>query len=280
MKHEKILNRAFNSIVIIAIASILAVAVFLVYRTFEKSVEADVFNYTRELEDSIRRATAAEYRRYLLLMDIGKSISSDLTDEAFIELLEQKSDMLGLGGDIPNLVSSIGYFYKSSAETAFEYGFDAGEWSVINGVFNTREINHGWANYSVDVGSESDDSYIAVESSGDRVVFFKLDHQGFINSYARESIESTHEDFNFEWLRYSDPVSRKYIEDYFEKGPVVYRFRPIHILFGSGRTDKALIIEIPDLFELRRFMDKGEEESFEAKSSKPDRPAFLSTDIL
>lgn len=277
MKHEKTLTRAFNSIVIIVIIAILTIAVFLVYRTFDKSVKVDVFNYSRELENSVRRTTATEYRRYLLLIDLGKSLGSDLSDEAFSELLEGKSVMLDQDGEIPNLVSSIGYFYKSSPKSALEYDFDSEEWSEINGVFDTREINHGWANFSVDAGSQADDFYIAVENRGERVVFFKLNSFGFINSYARESIESANEEFYFEWLLFSDADARKSIEDYFESGPADYQFRPFRILLGAHKDKQPLIIELPGFFELRRIMEKTEEESSEIKSGKPERPAFMNT---
>ena len=277
MKYEKMLTRAFNSMIVIIVASILAAAVFLIYRTFEKSTEAEIFRYSRELEESVRRASSVEFRRYMLLMELGKSIGVSSSDEDFPGLLEQRSFMLREEGELPHLVSSIGYFLKESPENAIEYDFESGEWLQLSGDFEPKESGRGWI-FSTDKGLDRESFYFAVENSGgDRVVFFRLDSAGFIDNYIKEIIESANEEFDIQWLRNSNEAEHKYIEEYFDTEPDRYRFRPIRILAGLEDNAQPLLIDIPGIFDINKFISRMDNASNDESDIKPVKARFSGT---
>ncbi len=280
MKQKKVLSGAFNLMVVMALSSILAIAVFLVYRTFEKSIESEIFRYTRELEDSVRRTTATEYRRYFLLVDLVKSIGGGETGEAFTSRLEEKAEILNENGELPYLVSSIGYYYMGSAETALEYNFDSREWSQISGIFNKKEMPGGWEYYSAETvsGIKDENIFLAVRSSDDeRVIFFRLDTPGFIEHYVRDIVEDNNENFRIEWLRASEENTRTDPEASIRDALSSYRFKPLQVLFNVNKNDLPLIIEIPGFFELRKVMDTFEGRLPEDQNGKPERPGLFKT---
>ncbi|HAK45067.1 MAG TPA: hypothetical protein DCO79_03995, partial [Spirochaeta sp.] len=275
MKHEKVLSRAFNSLIVVILAAVLTIAVFLVYGTFEKSTEADIFRYTHELEESVRRTSSVELRRYMLLLELGKSMGADKPDEDFAGLLEEKSAMLRAGGELPHMVSSIGYFFKDSPEIAFEYDFDSDHWLEVNEIFNIKDMDRGMTLYS-GKGSRVEGSYMAVENSGgERVVFYKLDRREFIDNYVKEIIEAGNHEFSIEWLWTADDVSQKSIEEYFSDEPKRYHFMPFRILFGLKRDAEPLLIEIPGPFEMRKSIERIDEISEDEYEMRPGRPGFL-----
>ncbi len=276
MKHERVLSRAFNSLVAVIVASVLSIAIFFVYKTYEKSVETDIFRYSHKLEDSIRRIAAAEYRRYFLLVDFAKTAGTKNSGNSIEKILEEKSTILGKNGEIPNLVSSIGYYDSSSPESALEYDFEYREWSELDNIFNNDEPDRKSDFFYVRSGSAPEKLYLAVDNgSTGRVIFFRVDPQGFLDNYIREVVESSNEEFRVDWLRGSDPESRRILEDYFEYELLQYHFRPMQILLKTGSQNQPLIVEIPIMFDIRRVFDNGSAEQKDVNDLKPGKPMFF-----
>ncbi len=276
MKHERVFSRAFNSLVAVIVASILSIAIFFVYKTYEKSVETDIFRYSHKLEDSIRRTAAAEYRRYFLLVDFAKTAGTKNSGNSFEKILEEKSTILGKDGEIPNLVSSIGYYDASSPESALEYNFEYKKWSVLNNIFNNDEPARKSDFFYIRSDSAPENLYLAV-NNGDtgRVIFFRVDTQGFLDNYVSEVVESSNEEFRVDWLRGSDPESRRILEDYFEYELLQYHFRPLQILLKTDSQNQPLIVEIPIMFDIRRVFDNGSVEQKDVNDIKQRKTIFF-----
>ena len=283
MKHENIISRAFSTIVIIIIAAVLLIAVFLVYRTFEKSVETDIFIYSRDLEFKIRRLTGAEYRRYFLLMDIGKTINSDSGEEAFRTAIEDKAEIFNREGEFPQLIVAIGYYDKKMDGKAYEFDLESGEWAEIDSLFS-KEPAAGEFNL-VDAGTDSNPGqiYLSLNSGDERILFFRLDRSGFIDTYIKETVESIDPELRFEWFNFTEkPQPPEDGDDKLSFGneKSKYTFRPFSILFGIKEEPVPLRIEMPAFFDVRNILKIDSENEQKADDgSKYDHPPFLHTGI-
>jgi signal transduction histidine kinase len=284
MKFNQTLSRALNVIVVLSVIFILTVAVFFMFRTFQKSTSADIFRYSRELADSVKRTVSTEYRRYMLLVDAGRSVS-DFDSEAELRTeLERFQDVFGSDGTIPKLILSAGYYMADTPETAREYNFMLGRWVELNNVFNQKPMNRSLEFYFSESETGEMKSYLnVVHSSGDIIIFFNVDRQGFIDSYIKPVLSAANSDFELEWIKIRDlKTIDKILEDE-RKFPEQYRFHPLKIISGM-KEQVFIIVDLPGLAETRRFIvsDKNdsEEESMTSQESKPEYPGMFFTDFF
>lgn len=274
MKHKNFISGAFTGIVLIAIVFVLGTAIFFVYRTFQKGVSADIFIYSRDLEYKVRRAAGTEYRRYFLLRDITKTLNFDLTDEDLRKSIESKADIFKSGGELPQMIESIGYYCRQNKEDVFEYVVDSGEWLEVKGLTlnstNTGDLNITETRES----GESDQIYISIDNGSDGGVLFRLDRAGFIDTYVKDAVENIEPKLKFEWTNPEDKTSL------FEKEDLKYIFKPLRILFGIPSGNNTLSIEMPGFFDMKNIMGRNfVDENKAGVNEKHDRPPLMHTGI-
>ena len=280
MRNEKLLTRAFNIIVVLAISTILITAVVLLYRAFEKSIRVEIFNYTREMEGSVRRTAGSEYRRYLLLLDMGKAIDTGESDDEIVTQLQEKAELFSSGSNFSDLVVSIGYFVEGSPETAREYRFNEETWVEKPDLFTRNNPELDRDNRFLNFESENGDTYLLVETlNGDYIVFFRLDRYGFVDSYLLNTLRSTYTEFSVEMVRIENRDKRKDFAEQFRTSLDEYRFRPFRILTGSDKNNQPLIVEMPGLIEIRRFMGDDGPVDTPQRGEKPEPPSIFNSGL-
>ncbi len=273
MKHAQILNRVLGSIAALTVLVGLSTALFFTYNTFERSVQFDIFKYRQKIEDSIRRTAGAEYRRYFLLKDIAKTLANAESGEILANWLRQDIELLKPDGDLPHLVTSIGYRDPKGSEPFYEFDFSTGAWTKEKQFFKGMPIGIR-QDFSFFTKETSSKELYLVINGGDtgRTIFFRLDCTGFIQTYVKEIVESMNPDFNFKW--FDLPASDRGFEFKGEKKNISdeYVFRPFTILFKRNHPVIPLIIEIPGIPDARKLLDAGKQYGGDTDKGKPDRP--------
>lgn len=247
------LNGAFKGIVVIVTSLVVCIAIMIVYQTFEKTTEANIFRLTDEIEASVSRTVTTEYRRYLILRDICSSAAADDSGRSIEQIIQDNSVIFGSDGDMSNMVNAIGYYHEERPEAAREYDIIRGEWRELPGVFEKKkDARYPDFEYT---GSDTEKGnfymVLGIKDTG-MAMFFELDRDGFIDNYVKELVESVNTDFKIEWFRGIDDETAEVLKQQYRSEPSRYRFRPLSILFRYEQNRKPLIIEIPSLFELRR----------------------------
>ncbi|MDC7126993.1 MAG: HAMP domain-containing sensor histidine kinase [Spirochaetales bacterium] len=247
MRHGTMISRAFVSMIVFVAAIFFSFAVFLVFKTYQRSIETDIFYYTRELEDRIIRLTGTEYRRYMLLTDIGKTIDGKEAEKKLRNLIEGKSDIFDLNGEFQKLVSAIGYYDSDSPQTAYEYEIKSGEWKTLSDVFGGRPEAPGWnLVLKKDRNDKTDIFMIEVIGNGGRTLFFRLDSSGFFDGYVKDIINDIDPDLRFEWFEGNNFGTEKY-----RNRAINYKFRPFNIIFSYKKNITPLIVEMPGLWDFQ-----------------------------
>ena len=276
MIFERVLSKAFTIIIIIITAVIFSIAAFLAFRTFEKSAGTDIFSYNRSLEDRVRRAAAAEYRRYLFLLDVGKSLGENVDSEQIESRIESTAALFGDDGEITDMIQSVGYFRNGMPESAKEYIFKDEEWKPVKDVFNEKKTIHGWRYYSSDRKPSSGENFLAVANDrGDNTVFFRLDLDSFISSYVMEAVAALSSDFSVGWEWLSPKSTPDFMGNPPDSSIDNYDFKPFSIITGINRGGEPLYIEMLGFADLRWFMDRDENEVDDDKAPKPERSDFF-----
>lgn len=273
MKHAQILTRTLGSIAALIVAMILLSALFFTYKTFERSVQSDIFRYRQKLEDSVRRTAGAEYRRYFLLKDIAKTLADAESGKMLTNSLKQDIELLKPDGDLPYLVTSIGYVEPEKFGPAYEFDFSTGQWTkeeqFLEGVplrterdffLFTRDAPYRGLYLLINNGKTA------------RKIFFRLDRTGFIQTYVKEIIESMNPDFRFEWFDLLSPNQGAELRNENKNDPDGYVFRPFTSLFRKKQPVIPLIVEIPGIPDARKLLDTGSQNPDTSDKEKPDRP--------
>ena len=276
MLNGRMLSRAFNAVIITIIAVLFITAVFLVFRTYEKSVNTDIFSYSHSLEDRVRRVAAAEYRRYLFLLDIGKSLGENVEAEHMDERLESTVGIFGPEGEIPDMIISIGYYENDRPESAREYILKEDEWNSVPDVFSRRILSRGWGYYTEGDKPSSGKTYLAVSNEhGENTIFFRLDLDSFIDTYVKDAVATLDDEFDVEWQWIGPEPPREFFNKPPKSSTDGYSFKPFGILSGINRSDEPIFIEMLGFADLSWFMEREEKEAEEGKDGGPDRSDFF-----
>ncbi len=273
MKHAQILTRTLGTIAALIVAVILLSALFFTYKTFERSIQSDIFRYRQKLEDSVRRTAGAEYRRYFLLKDIAKTLADAESGKTLTNSLKQDIELLKPDGDLPHLVTSIGYSEPEELGTAHEFDFSTGQWTKEEQFLEGVPLRNERDFFLVTKKTPNRGIYLLINNGEKaRTIFFRLDRTGFIQTYVKEIIESMNPDFRFEWfdLLSSDQGSEFRNEN--ENDPDKYVFRPFRILFRKSQPVIPLVVEIPGIPDARKLLDAENQSSNSSNEGKPERP--------
>jgi signal transduction histidine kinase len=238
------------------------------------------------MESTIRRTAAEEYRKYMLLLDSGKSITG--TSEEDLETqLGSLTRIFGPDGNLPGLVSSFGYFTAQNPSEGSEYIFKSESWTEIKGVFSQKSMNRSWEFFPVGDENTPSSIYLAVDSgTPDVYIFFMIDQASFTETYVKPVIAETNEGYLLEWIEIEDSETKRFFEKSERIDPEEYRFKPFASLTRTDKRIIPMIIEMPGFFEARRYFDE-RTTSYSSSSDegnapdigmKSERPAFLSSD--
>ncbi|MBI9107836.1 MAG: HAMP domain-containing histidine kinase [Spirochaetales bacterium] len=224
---------------------IMAAAFVFTHRMYEKSLKADIFIHSRELERTIWRAVSGEYQRFYFLAEAGKALLSEISDENLKDRIETLSGLYGPAGEFSHIISAAGYL--DPEDSARQHFFDllAGDWTTTEYQLKFRTSNRD-VNFFKGKTEDEWGTFLLVSSKdGGISLLFEIDTEGFRTAYLEPAAVLSLPDYQFEWIRFDNEDEKRSFKDESHFDADKYYFRPLRAVIGLKPSDDSLVIPVP-----------------------------------
>ena len=227
------------------------IAFGLIHRMYQTTLRAEIFIHGRNLEREIWNSAAGAFQPYFFVIEAGRTISEETTEDFLRKRIEGLSRLYGPGGEYSSLIFSAGYIAGGESEAAECYDFQSGEWSVCQGV-GLDDVRFGWNLLNIEKEGQRETFLAFRKEDSGFAAFFRLDLERLRADRIEPAVSEELPEYSIDWVKEND------FEKFFRGAeqafiPEEYFFNPFRVIFAGNGEDIPLYVPVSGLHSIRKF---------------------------